>query len=115
MHAKHSFYQLNQRLGLHFNIIYMVFIPQLKNQARSYLDEVKWLHEGRIPSMEEYMGVATVSVTYTFLITISLLVMGNTATKETFEWLSNDPKILRASNIIFRLMNDIFSSQVYII
>ncbi|KAI5333508.1 hypothetical protein L3X38_023639 [Prunus dulcis] len=33
--------------------------------------------------------------------------MGDIVTKEAFEWLLNDPRILRASNIIFRLMDDL--------
>ncbi|KAM5558232.1 hypothetical protein ABKV19_020116 [Rosa sericea] len=83
----------------------------MKNQARSYFKEAQWLHEGRIPSMEESMRVATISISYTFLTTISLLGMEDIVTKEAFEWLLNDPKILRASNTIFRLMDDIVSTK----
>ncbi|KAL6146560.1 hypothetical protein ACLB2K_057238 [Fragaria x ananassa] len=83
----------------------------MKDQARSYFNEARWLHEGRTPSMEEYMSVATVSISYTFLTTISLLGMGDIVTKDSFEWLSNGPKIVRASNIIFRLMDDIVSTK----
>ncbi|RVW19962.1 Valencene synthase [Vitis vinifera] len=36
-------------------------IEAMKNQARAYFHEVKWLHEGRIPTVEEYMSVAQVS------------------------------------------------------
>ncbi|VVA40126.1 PREDICTED: (-)-germacrene D synthase [Prunus dulcis] len=78
-----------------------------KATARAFFDEARWLHEGCIPSMEEYMHVATTSVGNTLLSTISLLGMGDVVTKEAFEWLFSNPKILRASNIIFRLMNDI--------
>ncbi|KAL6213630.1 hypothetical protein ACLB2K_013077 [Fragaria x ananassa] len=86
-------------------------IQAMKDQARSYFNEARWLHEGRTPSMEEYMSVATVSISYTFLTTISLLGMGDIVTKDSFEWLSNGPKIVRASNIIFRLMDDIVSTK----
>ncbi|KAI5333429.1 hypothetical protein L3X38_023560 [Prunus dulcis] len=78
-----------------------------KATARAFFDEARWLHEGCIPSMEEYMHVATTSVGNTLLSTISLLGMGDVVTKEAFEWLFSNSKILRASNIIFRLMNDI--------
>ncbi|KAM1343361.1 hypothetical protein PS2_007499 [Malus domestica] len=61
--------------------------------------------------MEEYMRVATVSIGYTFLTTISLLGMGDVVTKEAFEWLFTDPKIVRAANTIFRLMDDIVSTN----
>ncbi|KAL6211557.1 hypothetical protein ACLB2K_016781 [Fragaria x ananassa] len=86
-------------------------IQAMKDQARSYFNEARWLHEGRTPSMEEYTSVATVSISYTFLTTISLLGMGDIVTKDSFEWLSNSPKIVRASNIIFRLMDDIVSTK----
>ncbi|ONI13051.1 hypothetical protein PRUPE_4G200100 [Prunus persica] len=82
-----------------------------KTNAKAYFDEAKWFHEGCIPSMEEYMRVATASAGHTTLTTMSLLGMGDIVTKESFEWLLNDPKILRASNIIGRLMDDIVSSK----
>ncbi|ONI13049.1 hypothetical protein PRUPE_4G200000 [Prunus persica] len=82
-----------------------------KTNAKAYFDEAKWFHEGYIPSMEEYMRVATASAGNTTLTTISLLGMGDIVTKESFEWSLNDPKILRASNTIIRLMDDIVSSK----
>ncbi|CAL9017431.1 unnamed protein product [Prunus brigantina] len=66
-----------------------------------------WLHEGCIPSMEEYMHVATASIGNNLFSAISLLGMGDIVTREAFEWLLNNPQILRASNIIFRLKDDI--------
>ncbi|XP_024164160.1 (-)-alpha-pinene synthase [Rosa chinensis] len=86
-------------------------IEAMKVQARSFFNEAQWLQEGRTPSMEEYMSVATVSVTYPFITTISLLGMGDIVTKDAFEWLLDDPKIVSASNIIFRLMDDIVSTK----
>ena len=58
------------------------------------------------------MSVATVSISYIFMTTISLVGMGDIVTKDAFEWLLTDPKILKASNIIFRLMDDIVSYKV---
>ncbi|KAH0987040.1 hypothetical protein GBA52_014217 [Prunus armeniaca] len=82
-----------------------------KTIAKAYFDEAKWFHEGCIPSMEEYMRVAATSAASFALSTTSLVGMGDIVTKESFEWLFNDPKILRASNIIVRLMDDIVSSK----
>ncbi|CAL2254438.1 unnamed protein product [Prunus armeniaca] len=82
-----------------------------KTIAKAYFDEAKWFHEGCIPSMEEYMRVARASAGHTTLTTMSLLGMGDIVTEESFEWLLNDPKILRASNTIGRLMDDIVSSK----
>ncbi|VVA34601.1 PREDICTED: (-)-germacrene D synthase, partial [Prunus dulcis] len=79
----------------------------VKAQARNYFAEAQWLHKDYIPSMEEYMSVATACVGNTLLSITSLVGMGDIVTKEAFEWLLNDPRILRASNIIFRLMDDL--------
>ncbi|XP_048420081.1 (-)-alpha-pinene synthase-like isoform X2 [Pyrus x bretschneideri] len=75
--------------------------------AHAYFDEARWLREQCIPSMEEYMHVATASVGNSLLSTVCLVGMGDIVTNDVFQWLSNNPKILRASNIIFRLMDDI--------
>lgn len=83
----------------------------IKAQARLYFAEARWLHEDYIPSMDEYMRIAIPSVGNTLLSTISLVGMGDIVTKDSFEWLAKDPKILRASNIIFRLMDDLVSSK----
>ncbi|XP_062023570.1 (-)-alpha-pinene synthase-like isoform X2 [Rosa rugosa] len=101
--------KLMSKEGRSYRVSYA--IQAMKDQARSYFNEAQWLHEGRTPSMEEYMSVATVSISYTFLTTISLLGMGDIVTKDAFEWLLNDPKIVRASNVIFRLMDDIVSTK----
>lgn len=78
-----------------------------KNQARLYFAEARWFHDACTPTMDEYMSVAAACIGNTMLSVISLVGMGDDITKEAIEWLANDPKILRASNIIFRLMDDI--------
>ena len=44
----------------------------------------------------------------------SFVAMGDIATKEAFDWVSNDPKMVRASSIVCRLMDDIVSHEVLI-
>eukprot|EP00261_Vitis_vinifera_P031339 XP_019072582.1 PREDICTED: (-)-germacrene D synthase-like [Vitis vinifera] len=56
--------------------------------------------------MEEYMPVALVTSAYSMLATTSLIGMGNGVTKETFDWIFSEPKIVRSSAIICRLMDD---------
>ena len=85
----------------------------MKNQARLYFAEARWFHESCTPTMDEFMSVATASVGNTLLSVISLVGMGDNITKEAIEWLVNDPKILRASNIIFRFMDDIAGHKVF--
>ena len=86
---------------------------QMKNQARAYFAEAKLLHEERIPTIEEYMDVALVSAGYIGLATTSLVGMGDIATKEAFDWLTSNPKIMSSSSLIARLMDDIKSHKVY--
>ncbi|KAJ9676232.1 hypothetical protein PVL29_024968 [Vitis rotundifolia] len=86
-------------------------IEAMKNQVRAYFHEAKWFHEGRIPTMEEYMSVARVSSGYPMLTTTSFIGMGKIVTKEAFDWVISDPKIVTASAVIARLMDDITSHK----
>ena len=84
----------------------------MKNQVRAYFAEAKWLHEEHVPTLEKYMCVALVSFGYYMLATTSLVEMGEIATKEAFDWVTSDPKIMSSSNFIARLMDDIKSHKV---
>ncbi|GLT97891.1 hypothetical protein SLE2022_154340 [Rubroshorea leprosula] len=83
----------------------------MKKTMKAYLDEAKWRQEDYVPTIEEYMQVALISSAYPMLITNSYVAMGEVATKEAFHWISNDPKILKASTTICRLMDDIVSHE----
>ncbi|KAJ9676253.1 hypothetical protein PVL29_024988 [Vitis rotundifolia] len=79
----------------------------LKSQVRAYFAEAKWSHEGYIPTIEEYMLVALITSGSCMLATWSFIGMGEIMTKEGFDWVISDPKIITASTVIFRLMDDI--------
>ena len=66
----------------------------MKNQVRAYFYEGKCFHEGHKPTIEEYMS------------------MGEILTKEAFDWVISDPKIITTSTVIGRLMDDINSHKV---
>ena len=83
-------------------------------QARAYFEEAKWFQEGFIPTMEEYMNLALVTSAYGMLATTSLVGMGEIVTKEAFDWVTSNPKIIKASTVICRLKDDISSHKVYI-
>ncbi|KAF8029949.1 hypothetical protein BT93_E2386 [Corymbia citriodora subsp. variegata] len=56
----------------------------------------------------EYMPVASVTIGCEFNMVTSLLRMGDTTTKNDFDWLLfSDPKMVKATNVVCRLMNDI--------
>ena len=48
------------------------------------------------------------------LITASLVGMGDVVTEEAFQWLLGHGKMIRASELVGRLMDDIVSNEVYI-
>lgn len=62
--------------------------------------------------MEEYTPVTVASVGTCITIVLSLLGMNDTVNKETFEWVLKYPKSVRASSLVFRLMDDIAGSKV---
>nr|AEP17005.1 (E)-beta-caryophyllene synthase [Vitis vinifera] len=78
----------------------------MKNQVRAYYEEAKWPQVQQIPTMEEYMPVALVTSAYSMLATTSFVGMGDALTKETLDWIFSEPKIVRASAIVCRLMDD---------
>lgn len=83
----------------------------LKELVRAYYVEAKWFIEGYLPPFSEYMSNALITSTYCYLTHTSLLGIKR-VTKEDFEWISNKPKILVASTIICRLIDDIATYEV---
>ncbi|XP_030439630.2 (-)-germacrene D synthase-like [Syzygium oleosum] len=80
----------------------------MKIQVRAYMAEAKWFHQGHVPTMEEYMPVALTSIGCQLTFVTAFLGMGDVVTKDAFDWLLfSDPKIVRATQVITRLMNDI--------
>ena len=58
------------------------------------------------------MHVALESSGLPMLTTISFLGMGDIVTKEAFDWAFSNPKIIKASSVIGRLMDDMKSHKV---
>ncbi|KAL4619300.1 hypothetical protein ACB092_06G069100 [Castanea dentata] len=58
--------------------------------------------------MEEKIVVTSA---YSMLATTSLVGMGDIVTKDSFEWLFSDPKMVRASAVVCRFMDDIVSHK----
>ncbi|XP_056175825.1 (-)-germacrene D synthase-like isoform X2 [Syzygium oleosum] len=79
----------------------------MKRQARYYFAEANWLHQQHKPTMDEYMSIAVVSSGYPLLAITSFVGMQDMVTKDDLDWLFNDPKILKASTVICRLMDDL--------
>ncbi|KAL1174647.1 hypothetical protein V6Z11_A04G029200 [Gossypium hirsutum] len=75
--------------------------------AQSYLVEAKWTLQNYKPSFEEFKANAFRTCGYAMLAITSFVGMGDIVTPETFNWAANDPKIIQASTIICRFMDDV--------
>ena len=87
----------------------------MKIQVRAYFREAKWFHQKYTPTLDEYMSLARVTSAYFMLATTSFLGMGDIGTKGSFEWLFSNPKILKASELVCRLTDDMVSHKVQIV
>ena len=76
------------------------------------LVQAKWFHGKYIPTIEEYMGIAMVTVGVPPLTIMSFIGMRETATKEVFDWVQQNTKIVRAASTVMRLMDDMASHKV---
>ena len=85
----------------------------MKVQCQCYMREATWLHEKYVPTYDEYMedlGILTASSV--FLSTTAFLGMGKMANEQAIEWVTRTPKLLKASCVIDRLLNDIVGRKV---
>ncbi|XP_074269868.1 putative sesquiterpene synthase [Silene latifolia] len=97
-----------EKQGESFGIRYCK--EQMKINCEAWFQEAKWCKSNHIPTYDEYIEVALVSVAQTTIIIAAYLGMGEIATKEAYEWVSQNspmPKVVKACSIILRLMNDI--------
>nr|XP_027083045.1 (-)-germacrene D synthase-like [Coffea arabica] len=79
---------------------------EMKKLVKAYFEEAKWFHNGYVPRVEEYMKVALVTGAYMMLATTSMVGMGDSVTTHAFDWITNEPLIVRAASVICRLMDD---------
>ena len=84
----------------------------MKRQIRAYFQEAKWFHHKYIPTLEEYMPLALVTSGCAMLATTSFVGMGDIVTKDSFEWLFSNPKMVSASAVVGGLLDDIVSHKV---
>ncbi|MBA0860246.1 hypothetical protein Goshw_015659 [Gossypium schwendimanii] len=83
-----------------------------KQLSEAYMVEaINWFHEICVPTMEEHMRNAILSAGYIMLTLASFIGMGDLVTPKIFNWASTNPKIIAASSIVARLMDDIASHK----
>ncbi|XP_039172431.1 (-)-germacrene D synthase-like [Eucalyptus grandis] len=94
------------RKGQSYRLFYAKEV--MKNHMRTYLAQAKWFQQNYVPTMEEYLPIASLSIGCELLLGTSFLGMGYVVTKSYFDWLLlSDNKMVKASGVISRLMNDI--------
>nr|WNI01945.1 terpene synthase [Psidium guajava] len=94
------------RQGRSYRLFYAKEV--MKKQARRYFTEAKWFRQSHVPTMEEYMHIAAQSIGVDFTVAMSFMGMGDVVTRDAFDWLlASDNKMVRASGIACRLMDDI--------
>ncbi|KAF3617321.1 5-epiaristolochene synthase [Capsicum annuum] len=84
---------------------------RMKEIVRSYNVEARWFIKGYMPLVSEYLSNALITSTYYLLTTTSYLGM-KSSTEQDFEWLSKNPKILKANATICRVIDDIATYEV---
>ncbi|KAK7243785.1 hypothetical protein RIF29_38597 [Crotalaria pallida] len=75
--------------------------------CKTYLTEAKWYHSGYMPSLEEYMENAWISITGPALFTHAYFLIPYSLKTEDLVYLEEYSDLIRFSSIIFRLANDV--------
>ncbi|XLT06855.1 hypothetical protein HN51_045604 [Arachis hypogaea] len=75
------------------------------------MTETKWLNNTYIPTITEYIQISTLTSGYPFHMTSSYIGIGDIAIEDIFKWVTSKPKIVIASTIVCRFMDDIVSSE----
>ncbi|CAN1327514.1 Alpha-copaene synthase [Linum perenne] len=96
------------KIGPTFGVDYVK--EELKKLCRCYLAEIKWRTQDHVPTVEEHKKAAYVTSGTPIIIVGAFLGMEQElATREAYEWVSNNPKIVEAASLIGRLHNDLVS------
>ncbi|KAL8200818.1 hypothetical protein R6Q57_012157 [Mikania cordata] len=84
----------------------------VKELTENYLIEAKWLKDGYVPTLEEYMSVSMVTGAYGLIVGRSYVGRSDDKVNEdSFKWVATYPPIVKASSKIVRLMDDIASHK----
>ena len=85
---------------------------QWENMCKAFLVEAKWYYEGETPKYEDYINNGWVSSSGPLLLTHAYFLASPSITREGLDCLFNNHDLLRLPSIIFRLANDLATSEV---
>ncbi|KAI7754151.1 hypothetical protein M8C21_019344 [Ambrosia artemisiifolia] len=104
--------EMEEILGKEGKAYHLNYAKESMNEfIRCYMTEAKWANEGYVPTTEEHMSVSFVSSGYGMLATTCFMGMGDMVTDESLKWVLTNPPLVKASCVIARLMDDIFSQK----
>ncbi|CAI9092010.1 OLC1v1027141C1 [Oldenlandia corymbosa var. corymbosa] len=78
----------------------------------AYLQEAKWYFSKYVPSFEEYLNNALISVAAPLVISLSYLLTSNSIEKGDLDCIDRNDNIIRSTAIILRLTNDLGESPL---
>ena len=76
--------------------------------------EAKWYHSGYMPTMEEYIENAWISISTHVVLMHVYICSTNPITKEAMDFLDTYPSFIRHSAMLSRFANDLGTSKVTI-
>ena len=88
------------------------FQLQWANLCRSYLVEARWFYSGYIPTVEEYLENACISVGGPAAIVHAYILRECTLTKSSLDRFKNGSELIYWSSLITRLSDDLGTSEV---
>ncbi|XP_077251531.1 alpha-terpineol synthase, chloroplastic-like isoform X3 [Tasmannia lanceolata] len=78
--------------------------------CKAYLVEAKWYSNGYIPTLDEYLDNAWISISGSVILAHAFVSAKPKITKEALECIDNYPNLLRWSSMILRLCDDLGTS-----
>ncbi|KAL4328071.1 hypothetical protein AHAS_Ahas13G0163400 [Arachis hypogaea] len=97
----------HRRTSAYHPSIWKDYFLQYASEFKVY----KYSQFNYVAKTEEYLQTCTRSTTYPLLTTTCFIGMGDMASEDVFKWVTNEPKIVTASAIVCRLMDDIVSNE----
>ena len=81
-------------------------------KAKAFLQEAKRYHKGIKVTLEEYLPPSVISNGGTMMLLCCFLMTTDKLTHKALEYVSNIPSIMYSGGLIFRLNDDLGTSQV---
>jgi hypothetical protein len=106
--------KLNYKLILHMITKYILLFSlclQLIDATKCYYNEARWREEGDAPAtVEEHLLFSMPSSCCMHVPALAFVAIG--ATSDAIDWAMTYPKIIRASCVVGRVINDVASHEV---